>query len=279
MLTLVNMYHPITATPFCNNESYREIPPCDALKPYIRCFWGDTKPMTSRPNDGTIGLIIPDTCMDIIFDVNYTQNICTGIFCALDEHSYQITNRPQNEELTASFAIRFYAWSAIAFTEQDLRGSKNRTFQVEHFFERLKRELGPLLFDAPSLQEKAKIAEIFLLKHLTPNRIKSDFLNAVYYILSNEGRAKISDVCSYALLSEKQLERSFQYHMGISPKTFSSLVRYQFLWQGMVLSPKFNTLDAVEKYGYTDQSHLLRDFKNRHLITPTDAIIMAHNSR
>jgi len=279
MLTLANMYHPITATPFCNNESYCEIPPCNALKPYIRCFWGDTKPLTSRANGCTPGLIIPDTCMDIIFDVNYSRNDCQGIFCALDEHSYQISNRSQSKELTASFAIRFYAWSAIAFTEQDLRGSKNQTFQMEYFFEQLKRELAPLLFDAPTLQEKAKIAESFLLMHLNPNRIKNDFLNAVYYILSNEGRTKISDVCNYALLSEKQLERSFQYHMGISPKTFSSLVRYQLLWQGMILSPRFNILDAVDKYGYTDQSHLLRDFKSRHLITPTEALRLAHKCR
>lgn len=279
MQTLANMYHPITATPFCSNENYCEIPPCDALRPYIRCFWGDTRPSVSKPISKTPGLIIPDTCMDIIFDVNYTQNACQGIFCALDEHSYQITNISSNGELTASFAIRFYAWTAIAFTEQDLRGSKNQTFQVEHFFEKLKRELAPLLFDAPTLQEKARIAESFLLKHLNPNRNKSDFLNAVYYILSNEGRAKISDVCHYVLLSEKQLERSFQYHMGISPKTFSSLVRYQLLWQEMVFSPKFNVLDAVTKYDYTDQSHLLRDFKSKHLITPTEALTLAHRCR
>lgn len=278
MLSLANMYHPITATPFCNNESYCEIAPCDALKPYIRCFWGDTRPLTSKPNEGAPGLIIPDTCMDIIFDINYTRNHCHGIFCAMDEHSYQITNSSKNGELTASFAIRFYAWSAIVFTEQDLRGSKNQTFQLEHFFEKLKRELGPQLLDAPTLQEKAKKAEHFLLKHLNQNRIKNDFLNAVFHILSTSGRAKISDVCRYAFFSGKQLERSFQYHMGISPKTFASLVRYQLLWQDMVLSPQFNVLDAVEKYGYTDQSHLLRDFKSRHMITPAEAVTLARNS-
>lgn len=32
-------YHPLTATPFKNDYIYKEIAPCQALQPYIRCFW------------------------------------------------------------------------------------------------------------------------------------------------------------------------------------------------------------------------------------------------
>ena len=60
--------------------------------------------------------------------------------------------------------------------------------------------------------------------------------------------------------------------MGISPKAFSSLVRYQLLWQEMTGRPGFNILDAVEKYGYADQPHLLNDFRRRHLMNPKQAL-------
>ncbi len=36
---LYKSYNPITATPFQCTEEYMEFVPCDALKPYIRCFW------------------------------------------------------------------------------------------------------------------------------------------------------------------------------------------------------------------------------------------------
>ena len=39
MLSLTKMYRPITAQPFDRSDGYREISPCEALKPYIRCFW------------------------------------------------------------------------------------------------------------------------------------------------------------------------------------------------------------------------------------------------
>ena len=40
------------------------------------------------------------------------------------------------------------------------------SYNFETMWEKLKKELSPLLFDTPTLQGKAKIAEVFLLKHL-----------------------------------------------------------------------------------------------------------------
>lgn len=276
MLSLAVKYHPITATPFQNDISYHELPPCDTLKPYIRCFWGSDAalPVQNESN----GIVIPDTCMDIIFSVNYTQNNCGSFFCTLDEHSYR-TNSTPDTDLVSTFAIRFYAWTAILFSEQDFTGRKNSHFSSEEFFSQIKRELEPMLFDLPSLKEKAAAAEIFLLKKLNTDRINSDLMNAVDLMLKTDGRAKISDISLHTALSQRQLERIFNFNIGMSPKAFSSLLRYQLLWQEMIFSPSFNILDAVEKYGYTDQAHLLRDFKSRHLMTPKEAVTYALNSR
>lgn len=62
------IYRPLIATPLSLNETYDEIAPCVALRPYICCFWGSH--VAYQP--GVTGLhreklIIPDTCMDLIF--------------------------------------------------------------------------------------------------------------------------------------------------------------------------------------------------------------------
>ncbi len=44
MFKLNNIYRPITAQPFLSDQAYTEIQPCEALKPYICCFWGTRKP-------------------------------------------------------------------------------------------------------------------------------------------------------------------------------------------------------------------------------------------
>ncbi len=65
------IYKPLTASPFFRDATYREYNPCEALKPYIRCFWGSEKPYIMRESTGMGGAVIPDTCMDIIIDVNF----------------------------------------------------------------------------------------------------------------------------------------------------------------------------------------------------------------
>ena len=270
MHRIINMYHPITATPFTDNDTYCEVLPCEVLRPYIRCFWGTKKPVSAQSDTGSSGIVIPDTCMDIIFDINYTENNYSGFFCTIDEHSYP-TGGAIVADTTATFAIRFYAWTAILFSEEDFTGRKNSAFAVEEFFSKLKAELEPLLFDVPTLEGKIAVTEKLLLKKLCTNRINNNLMNAIHYMLKTNGRAKISDICAYTSVSERQLERIFNYNMGVSPKTFSSLLRYQLLWQEIALSPCFNILDAVDKYGFSDQAHLLNDFKKRHLMTPKAA--------
>lgn len=277
MHRIVNMYCPITATPFTDNDTYCEIMPCEALRPYIRCFWGTKKPVSAQSDTASSGIVIPDTCMDIIFDINYTENNYSGFFCTVDEHSYR-TGGAMIADTTATFAIRFYAWTAILFSEEDFAGRKNSAFAVEEFFSKLKAELEPLLFDVPTLNEKIAVTEKLLLKKLCTHRINNNLMNAIHYMLETNGRAKISDICAYTSVSERQLERIFNYNMGVSPKTFSSLLRYQLLWQDIALSPCFNILDAVDKYGFSDQAHLLNDFKKRHLMTPKAAAEYAHRN-
>ncbi len=278
MQALSDMYRPITGEPFRDSDEYCEVAPCEALRPYIRCFWGTKRPVSANIDQTSYGIVIPDTCMDIIFDISYTQNSYTGSFCTVDEHSYR-TGGAASTDTIATFAIRFYAWSAILFSERELTGCKNQAFAAEEFFSRLKAELEPLLFDVPTLSGKIAAAEQLLLKRLCTDRINCDLTNSIHYMLKTDGRARISDICSYTAVSERRLERIFNYNLGISPKTFSSLLRYQLLWQEIVFSRQFNVLDAVERFGYTDQAHLLNDFRKRHLMPPKEAVELALRSR
>lgn len=276
MQSLAQIYHPITAAPFRHDPTYCEIPPCDALKPYIRCFWGT---MGTVDNISTLDnrVIIPDTCMDIIFTLDYSRGAVESAFCGIDEHSH-FSSDTYGKIGTATFGIRFYPWSAVLFADEDMRNVKNKSFDAGEHFDGIKRQLEPRLWAADSLEERAKIAEEVLIKCISKHA-DSTFLNAVHFILSTNGCSKTSELCLHTAVSEKQLERVFSNNVGISPKAFSSLIRYQLLWQDMLFCSDFNALDAVEKFGYCDQSHLLRDFKRRHLMTPQEAVKFARQNR
>lgn len=273
MRAMCRMYRPITGTPFKQDETYREIAPCPALAPYIRCFWGSERPLPARPH-GTEGLVIPDTCMDVIFHVDYVKNTCSSVFCALDGHSCRTPASQASGGLSAEFAIRFYAWTACLFTDAPLSGTVNSRFPVAQFFRRIEQALSPVLFEKQTLQGKAQATERVLLSMLRTDRADAAVLNAVHHMLRTSGRTRIGDVAAALALSNRQLERRFDAAMGVSPKELASLIRYQLLWQDMVLTA-YDPLDAVVKFGYTDQAHLLHDFRSRHLMSPREALQFA----
>lgn len=260
MLSLIQKYNPILSTPF-GREGYRELLPSDALKPFIRCFW------TERQTANDI-LVIPDTCMDIIFKTGGET-----FFCALDERSFY--SERSGEEL---FGVRFHAWTAQLFSRRDFSKSGGRAFAAEEFFDDL-TALEFAIQNASSFEERVLAAERWLLKRLDGLNVDNELLNAVDFIIDRRGALGISELCAHTAVSPRRLERLFARTMGVSPKTFSSLVRYQLLWREIAVCKSFDPQDAVEKFGYADQSHLINDFRKRHLMNPKQAVEYAKKPR
>lgn len=271
-MNLNQIYRPITATPFTKNETYMELEPCDALKPYIRCFWGTRKSYTNKMTDKTKeSLIVPDTCMDIIFDINYTENTVRDSFCGINDFSFITSEHTGKGQCVSTFAIRFYAWAAVLFSEEPMYDVKNIFFDVGYHFSQLKEGLEPLLFDLPDIYSRAAAAETFLLEMMRPKRENRLVMEGVCEILRHKGSLKAGELGKTLHVSSRQLERLFKENMGISPKKLSSLIRFQYLWSDVVYRPDFQMQDEIFKFGYTDQSHLMKDFKRFHSMTLKEA--------
>ena len=271
-MNLHEIYTPITAAPFMCGESYIEVPPHEALRPYIRCFWGSPRPYEQKKADRPQQqLIVPDTCMDLIFTANYTENRIDGGFCGIDDRTFREENLQLRTEKTSTFAIRFYAWSTVLFAEDSLHDVKNARVDAGCHFSRLKRELEKEIFDAETLGERIGIAERWLLAHIREDRENRLFMETAAQILMGRGVQNMAQLAGELHVSSRQMERVFRENMRISPKKFSSLVRYQYLWQDILYRDRFDVQDAVQRYGYTDQAHLLNDFKRFHSMTPKKA--------
>ena len=115
-----------------------------------------------------------------------------------------------------------------------------------------------------TLQEKASFTEQVLLKKLPNVRENAVINDTIQNILIQKGSLDIAKLAKESFVSTRQLERLFHEYVGITPKKLSNLIRYQFLWRDILCEPDFDVLSMVHKFGYTDQSHLLREFKRYH---------------
>lgn len=258
------VYYPLTATPFKKNISYTEIEPCKELCSYVRCFWGMQQPVVQAAQAYTAEIVIPDTCADIIYYIDYTDNTVSGGFCGVNDHSFYTCGEGKTGHLMSMFAIRFYAWSAYAFTEDTLKSTVNGYYEVGSRFGWLDRLIRPRLMEMESLQEKVSYAEQFLMKRVQNAKENKIVNGTVKNILLNNGSLEVSNLAKESFVSVRQLERLFHEYVGITPKKLSNLIRYQLLWREILCNPDFDILNAVHKYGYADQSHLLHEFKRYH---------------
>lgn len=271
-MELYQIYNPITAAPFACNENYMEFAPCDALKPYIRCFWGTKTPVKQRKTDiPTEGIVTPDTCMDITFDVDYTNNKINSGFCGIDDRAFSTCNGSDEEKLVSKYGIRFFAWSGVLFSEESMRGTRNGFFDAGCHFSGIKQEIEPHLFDIGNMREFIQIAEAVLLKRYCEKHENAIVSGAVAQILMHKGSLRMGELSKETHISSRQLERLFREYVGVSPKSLASLVRYQYLWNDILYASKFDVLDAVCKYGYTDQAHLNHEFKKFHSMSIAQA--------
>lgn len=262
------IYLPQTATPFRQNEEYAEILPRNPeLARYIRCFWGSCHPYVTKEKNSAPDLVIPDTCADIIYNVDHTAGTVSSCFCGLNDSSFVSSPDRLHGHLISAFGIRFFAWGIYAFSEDTLKDTLNGFYDVRTRFRWLDSLLPQQLFETTSLIERARTAETLFTHRLFEARRSSVIDNAIGQILLKKGALDTVQLAREAFVSGRQLERIFHEYIGITPKKLINLMRYQFLWNDILTNPNFNVQDSVYQYCYTDQSHLMREFKRYHTMS------------
>lgn len=269
------MYRPLTATPFKCNAAYKEIEPCWMLQSYVRCFWTGEYFCSGVEENEYPEVVIPDTCVDIIYRVDYTDNIVTADFSGINDKSFYVRNSGKTGHRISVFAIRFYAWRAYIFSEDSFKGTVNGRYDVRERFAWLDREVRNRIFEAEDLTDMIRLTERLLMKKLEGAKNNDTVDRAINHMLLHYGALGIDQLAKESFISARQLERLFQEYIGITPKKLSNLVRYQFLWKDIVSKDHFDILNAVYQYGYTDAAHLMREFKRYHGVNICSARMMA----
>ena len=128
-------------------------------------------------------------------------------------------------------------------------------------------ELEDKLFNAPNNKLRVIHLEKFLIKKLIHNNEFERVEHAIKIIENSKGLIKTQDIAHEVCLGIKQFERTFSKYVGVNPKKFASIVRFQNVIQ--INSKNKRTLSQIAvDNGYYDQSHFIHDFKSLTGLTP-----------
>lgn len=264
-------YAAMTADPYLADATYINVPPSQALAPYIRCFWGsdqDFDPGRSVIYGNT--LIVPDTCFDLMFIKDNEANTYRMNFVGMNS-AYSIDQWREEERNMSLFAIRFPFWAMHLIGAFHYKGTADQILPAEEYLPQVK-ELCERIFDEPAFAARVDLAEKYIEKRLAGSRLNAPFLNGADLMVKQKGNLTLNDISGYLGYSRRQTQRIFREMTGLSPKQMADLVRYQSLWQEMLRSGDLDYQDMVHKYGYADQSHLISHFKKFHSMTPREAV-------
>lgn len=77
-----------------------------------------------------------------------------------------------------------------------------------------------------------------------------------------------TQLCDSVTISQRQIERQFQKWLGLTPKHYQRILRVKSVINKLREIPNSNLADVALSYGFSDQSHMTREFKKIAKITP-----------
>lgn len=277
MLSFHEIYHPLTSRPYLSDYRYIEYQACEALRPYIACYWVTGEPKITRLRESSEVLVVPDTCMDIIIRINHTRQTITSVLCGIQDAPF-VSVQNEGEDIVSCFAIRFHFWAAHLFLNLNFKDTSNQSIELGAINREWDMLFEPFLY-LTDQKERIEHVETFLLKKIYHSKVNENLFNSIEKMLATPGGTTVKDVCAHSCVGQRQMERLFLQYVGLPLKRIVSLVRYQNVWHDLAMSGILDIQDAVYRYGYTDQAHLLKEFKRFHGVTLTEARTIAEMNR
>jgi len=216
--------------------------------------------------------VFPDGCMELIFHAGQPFSKLVGEV-AVEQSSAilvgQLTRALflQPSKKISVIGIRFRPYGLAAFTNipaYEITGAELTTRQI-------------WCREGIDLEERVKLAEI----HTAINLIQSFLLAHLHYKLPGHFdiagltehmnancEAGVSYFAGHANLSERQFTRRFRDIIGISPKEYLKINRFNHVLKLLETGGNGNFSAIAQQCGYYDQAHFIKDFREYTGITP-----------
>ena len=125
------------------------------------------------------------------------------------------------------------------------------------------RELQDRLWETKTGGTAVGLVEEALLSYFDkhPPVLSGDYSPVGDYLMRRGPGLKVAELARKFNCTDSWLERQFADQTGLSPKTWIRLHRFRQAASYRECNPGSNWMDIVAMFGYTDQSHLNRDFK------------------
>lgn len=150
---------------------------------------------------------------------------------------------------------KIFGFPSSKITDQIIHADDILDSEVKYLFEQL--------YEAKNLISMGILANTYLLAVLKRRKSGNNFglTELSNLIAKNPGMFNVKQLAYTANMCSRNLERSFLEQVGLSPKLFCSVVRFNHALDFKLRYPQKDWTSIAHKCGYFDQMHLIKDFK------------------
>lgn len=258
--------------PSGSTYKYREYRPCRGLEPYVACYWTVG---FSGSDDAKLHRILPDGCVDIIFDLR-SPSLSQGAFVAGLMTTYSAVALTGTHSL---FGVRFYSDTVRYFIKYPAAEVTGNRALLEDLWGNEAALLTESLLSANGTAEIIGKVESSLLAKLLRNEKDHTgglLQTSMNYMYASRGIITIRSLAERIGCSERTLRRTFQQELGVSPKELLGILRFQNLLGELYRAAPARLTDLAANYGYYDQPHFINQFKRYYGLLPHQVLNQAH---
>lgn len=150
---------------------------------------------------------------------------------------------------------------------------RNSIINSEELFGAQVWNLQTNLFEQDNLLDKLKMLNVFFTEFVVKRvSVNQRLIEAsVNFIFNNRGTNSVDQLVKYVGYSERHIERVFIESVGLSPKKFGSIVKLHSFLKLLKAKSKRDTITGIScEAGYSDQSHLIKEFRKYTGVTPKE---------
>jgi AraC-like DNA-binding protein len=168
-----------------------------------------------------------------------------------------------------AFTIVFQPGGMFALFSVPAEKLTNDDFDGEAALGRGLGELERRLGDATSFTDRVGVADAYLCAKRPAFDSVSGIAKAGMEVLLTSGCVRVSDLAHNAGLGIRQFERRFRYEIGISPKLYARIVRFEAALRRKAATPESRWTDIAHALEFHDQMHMVHDFNRLSGDSPT----------
>lgn len=254
------------------NVQYTKYPPPDELKNFVRYFWSYD---VDRPD---VALLQLDSYADrfprLIYQdlksfepIYYRKGVLTPT-CYLSGAATQNISAFSTGRFF-HFGVSFYPHGFPAFFSLDCSELTDKEYSITDIE---KTTIGDLLDQCVSHRERVVIMNRYLVNKLKPTNTSFALMHQLIHSAVIDCSKKIHELQKETRISERQMERLFKTMIGISPKKYQRILRFEKALT-LLNTTAYSGLAALayDLY-YSDQAHFINDFKKFSGITPYEFV-------